>query len=146
MAEPDLAQPPLELPCIRCGDCLPACPVGLDPQQLHVRLGAGQYEVAASLGLEHCTACAACDAACPSHIALAVQFRIGRQSLAARVVLVQQAAAARERFELRALRHARESEDRRQRDAELARQANSGDAVAAALERAKARRRPGTPE
>ncbi|OGT58735.1 MAG: hypothetical protein A3E01_05035 [Gammaproteobacteria bacterium RIFCSPHIGHO2_12_FULL_63_22] len=135
-----------ELPCIRCGDCLPACPVGLDPQQMHVHLRAGQDDVAASLGLEDCTACAACDAACPSHIALASQFRIGRESLAARALLMQQATAARERFEQRGQRLARDVEDRKQRDLELARQASSGDAVAAALERAKARRRPGASE
>lgn len=142
MFAPGIAQARPELPCIRCGDCLPACPVGLDPQQLHVRLRAGQDDVAASLGLGDCTACAACDAACPSHIALADQFRIGRESLAARALLMQQASAARERFEQRAHRLAREVQERKQRDLELSRQASSGDAVAAALERAKARRRP----
>ncbi len=146
MPAPALAEAGPELPCVRCGDCLPACPVGLDPQQLHVRLRAGQDDVAASLGLEDCTACAACDAACPSHIALADQFRIGRESLAARALLMQQATAARERFEQRGQRLAREVDERKQRDLELSRQASNGDAVAAALERAKARRRPGTLE
>lgn len=146
MALSEKADAGLELPCIRCGDCLPACPVGLDPQQLHVRLRAGHDDVATSLGLEDCTACAACDAACPSHIPLAHQFRIGREALAARTTLLQQAMAARERFEQRGQRLARELEVRKQRDLELARQASSGDAVAAALERAKARRRPDNPE
>lgn len=146
MAVAERAEARTELPCIRCGDCLPACPVGLDPQQLHVRLRAGQDEAAASLGLEDCTACAACDAACPSHIALAKQFSIGRESFAARALLMQQAKAARARFEQRGQRLARGIEDRKQRDLELARQASSGDAVAAALGRAKARRRPGHPE
>lgn len=143
MLAPGKAAARSELPCIRCGDCLPACPVGLDPQQLHVRLRAGQDDVAASLGLADCTACGSCDAACPSHIGLANQFRIGRESLAARALLMQQATATRERFEQRGQRLARDVEDRKQRDLELARQASSGDAVAAALERAKARRRPG---
>lgn len=146
MAMPGMADAGLELPCIRCGDCLPACPAGLDPQQLHVRLRAGQDEAAASLGLRDCTACAACDAACPSHIALAKQFSAGREALEARATLMQQAVAARERFEQRAQRLARDVDDRRQRDLELTRQAGSGDAVAAALERAKARRRPCQPE
>ena len=138
-----LASP--SLPCIRCGDCLPACPVGLDPQQLHVRLLQGQDDRASVIGLADCTACAACDAACPSQIGLAAQFRIANDALAARTHLLQQAAAARVRFELRGRRLLRDSEDRRQRDLELARQARSGDAVADALERAKARRRPGNP-
>lgn len=147
MVEPaDNAWAGLELPCIRCADCLPACPVGLDPQQLHVRLLAGQDEMAARLGLEDCTACAACDAACPSHIALAARFRVGRDALVARARLLAMATTARERFEQRGQRLARESEDRRQRESELARQASSGDAVAAALQRAKARRAPGATE
>jgi Na+-translocating ferredoxin:NAD+ oxidoreductase subunit C len=146
MAAPAMADAPMELPCVRCGDCIPACPVGLDPQQLHMRLRAGQDEAAARLGLADCTACAACDAACPSHIALSNQFRAGRDSLVARATLMEQAVAARARFEQRGQRLARELEDRKQRDLELARQADSGDAVAAALERAKARRRPGTSE
>lgn len=146
MAMPEMADARSELPCIRCGDCLPACPVGLDPQQLHMRLRAGQDEAAARLGLADCTSCAACDAACPSHIALAKQFRVGRESLVARATLLQQATAARERFERRGQRLARESEERKQRDFELVRQASTGDAVAAALERAKARRRPDNPE
>lgn len=133
-----------ELPCIRCGDCLPACPVGLDPQQLHVQLRGGQDDIAAQMGLADCSSCAACDAACPSSIALATQFRIARESLAARARLTWQASSARLRFEQRGQRLAREMEDRRQRDLELAHQASSGDAVAAALERARARRRPGT--
>lgn len=146
MVAPEPAGARLELPCIRCGACLPACPTGLDPQQLHVRLLAGQDEIAARLGLEDCTACAACDAACPSHIALADQFRGAREALVARERLMAIAAAARERFEQRGRRLARESEDRRQRELDLTRQANSGDAVAAALQRARARRAPGATE
>lgn len=134
------------LPCVRCGDCLPACPVGLDPQQLHVRLLHGQDDIAAAQGLSDCTACAACDAACPSRIDLSGQFRIGRDALLARSRLLQQAAQARQRFELRGQRLLRDADDRRQRDLELARQASGGDAVAAALARAKARRQPGQPE
>lgn len=134
------------LPCIRCGDCLPACPAGLDPQQLHVRLLHGQEDIASALGLADCTACGACDAACPSRIHLSSQFVSARDALAARTGLLQQAAAARERYELRGQRLLRDNLDRRQRELELARQASSGDAVAAALERAKARRRPGNPE
>ena len=146
MAAPQVSESSKELPCIRCGNCLPACPVGLDPQQLHVRLRAGQDDIAARLRLSDCTSCAACDAACPSHISLAEQFRIARQSLDARALLLQHAAAARERFEQRAQRLERNMDERRQREIELTRQADSSDAVAAALARAKARRRPGNPE
>lgn len=146
MVAPQMAPARLELPCIRCGDCLPACPVGLDPQQLHVRLRAGQDDLASALGLADCTACGACDAVCPSQIGLSGQFLAARDASDARTRLMQQASAARERYQLRGQRLARDIEDRKQRDLELARQASSGDAVAAALERAKARRRPGNPE
>ncbi len=146
MGAPRVSESSKELPCIRCGDCLPACPVGLDPQQLHVRLRAGHDDIAARLRLSDCTSCAACDAACPSDIPLAEQFRIARHSLDARALLLQQAKAARERFEQRAWRLKRDSEERRQRELELTRQTDSSDAVAAALARAKARLRPGSAE
>ena len=48
------------LPCIRCGDCIPACPAGLQPQALWFAVRMGEDDRALTLGLDDCRACGAC--------------------------------------------------------------------------------------
>ena len=133
------------LPCIRCGDCIVACPAGLDPRALHLELRAGEDEAALALGLRDCSLCARCDAACPSRIPLAAQFLAAIATADSRQRLLERASGARLRHELRAQRLQREAEERREAERALSRQASSADAVAAALERARAKRnKPGS--
>lgn len=129
------------LPCIRCGDCIPACPAGLDPRALHLELRAGEAEAALALGLRDCSLCARCDAACPSAIPLAAQFQAAIAVADSRARLLERATAARSRYEARGRRLQREAAERRDAEAALTLQASSADPVAAALERARARRR-----
>lgn len=72
-----------ELPCIRCGECMHACPVNLMPQQLlwHLRHDdrAESREALHEYGLRDCIECGCCDYVCPSHIALASRFHIAKQ-------------------------------------------------------------------
>jgi electron transport complex protein RnfC len=128
------------LPCIRCGDCIAACPAGLDPRLLHLELRAGEDEAALALGLRDCSLCARCDAVCPSAIPLAAQFQSAIATADARLRLLERAASARLRHELRAQRLLRDAEERREAEQALSRQASTPDAVAAALERARAKR------
>lgn len=128
------------LPCIRCGDCAPACPERLQPQLLWLHLLARSPEAAVGDGLLDCSQCGRCDAACPSRIPLARRFGEAKAAIRQRHLLELQAGAARARYELRESRLLRESVERAQRDQELARDAASSDAVAAAIERARARR------
>jgi electron transport complex protein RnfC len=129
-----------ELPCIRCGGCAQACPARLQPQQLLVELRGGRLDRAQAQGLQACTECGICDLVCPSHIALAGRFQVGKQQLADRHAQAERAESARLRHEARARRLQRESEQRAA--LELARQAAvaAPDAVAVALARARARR------
>jgi electron transport complex protein RnfC len=136
----ELAAADHEMPCIRCGDCASACPVRLQPQQLLFDLRAGEPEQAARHGLADCSECGLCDQACPSRIALSQRFALAKAVAQARGQRRLLADAARERFQQRRLRLQRESEERAERDGALAREAASTDAVAAAIERAKARR------
>ena len=128
------------LPCIRCGDCIPACPAGLQPQALWFAIRNDDDPGALALGLDACRGCGACDAACPSRLPLAATMVARRDSLRARAVLLGQAAPARKRFEARERRLVEDAQARREREAELVRQATSGDAVEAAIARALARR------
>jgi electron transport complex protein RnfC len=128
-----------EMPCIRCGDCASACPSRLLPQQLLWQARAGRLDDARAQGLFDCIECGCCDLACPSHIPLTQQFRLAKGELLARDADAANAEAARLRFEGRRERLERES---REREARLAarKAAASPDAVAAALERARAKR------
>lgn len=130
-----------ELPCIRCGDCATACPERLQPQQLLWDLRADKLKQASRHGLLDCSECGRCDLVCPSRIGLLSRFRDGKAAIEAGNLNLQQAAAARERFERRGERLQRDSSERGEREAALAQQAASTDAVAAAIERARARRK-----
>jgi electron transport complex protein RnfC len=142
-AELRLAQE-AELPCIRCGECMEACPAGLQPQELLFAARQGKVAALVELGVTECIECCACDYICPSRIPLTRQFIAGKALVADAAHARQLAADARARFEARTGRLARGALDAA--DA-LARQTpDSGDpAGRAALEALLARtRRPPT--
>ena len=69
-------------PCIRCGHCLDACPVFLNPADLGALALGGEYQrMAESLHLMDCFECGACSFVCPSHIPLVQQFRVAKQAV-----------------------------------------------------------------
>ncbi|GAB4390883.1 MAG: electron transport complex subunit RsxC [Thermodesulfovibrionales bacterium] len=53
-------------PCIRCGRCVEACPMGLMPSMLSVLSEAGQYEETKEYNLFDCFECGSCTFVCPS--------------------------------------------------------------------------------
>lgn len=130
-----------ESPCTDCGDCVPRCPQQLQPQRLLPLVQTGQFERARDAGVLDCIECGACDLACPSHIALASRFALARAELQAHDLRVEVAAAARTRFLARNARLAREQVERAALEAMRRDNAATSDAVQAALERARARRR-----
>ena len=132
----------MEMPCIRCGDCADACPAGLRPQRLLRALLAATPGAAVAEGLLDCSECGACDLACPSRIELRARFVAARQEAAARERVLEIAAAARARFEARGRRLEREARERERNEATLQQDLGSIDAVAAAIARAQAKRRP----
>jgi electron transport complex protein RnfC len=70
-----------EMPCIRCGDCVEACPAGLLPQELLAAARTGNLAGLAGLGVNECIECGACDYVCPSHIPLTRHFIGGKAAL-----------------------------------------------------------------
>ena len=70
------------LPCIRCGECLNACPMGLNPSMLGLLAGAHEYDrMGEEYHLGDCFECGCCTFVCPSNIPLVQQFRAAKTIL-----------------------------------------------------------------
>jgi len=69
-------------PCIRCGYCVDACPIFLDPSRLG-RLAANEEFslMAQQHNLMDCFECGSCSFVCPSHIPLVQQFRAAKAAV-----------------------------------------------------------------
>lgn len=52
--------------CISCGRCIEACPLGLEPDQVAVRVEAGHTLETAPYGARECYECGCCTYVCPS--------------------------------------------------------------------------------
>lgn len=66
-------------PCIRCGRCLDACPMFLNPSELGLLARHEEYErMADERHLMDCFECGSCSFVCPSHIPLVQQFRVAK--------------------------------------------------------------------
>jgi electron transport complex protein RnfC len=70
-------------PCIRCGSCVKACPMGLLPLEMSSRIRNEAYGEAIDLGLKDCIACGCCAYVCPSKIPLVQYFVHAKGELAA---------------------------------------------------------------
>ncbi len=66
-------------PCIRCGKCLEACPVNLNPSQLGRLAAKREYKMMEErFHLNDCFECGCCSYVCPSNIPLVQYFRIAK--------------------------------------------------------------------
>ncbi len=73
-------------PCIKCGECVESCPMGLNPSTLGMLAAKREYEtMGAQFHLGDCFECGCCTYVCPSNIPLVQQFRIAKQVLRERV-------------------------------------------------------------
>lgn len=67
-------------PCIKCGECVNACPKGLNPSMLGMLAARREYDVMAeTYHLDGCFECGCCSYVCPSHIPLVQHFRVAKQ-------------------------------------------------------------------
>jgi H+/Na+-translocating ferredoxin:NAD+ oxidoreductase subunit C len=66
-------------PCIKCAECLKACPIQLNPSMLGQLAQAREYEqMAKAFYLDQCFECGSCAYVCPSNIPLTQYFRIAK--------------------------------------------------------------------
>jgi electron transport complex protein RnfC len=68
-------------PCIRCGRCLDACPVFLNPSALADYARKARYEEMETMHLMDCMLCGSCSYVCPSKIPLAQLFQASKVAL-----------------------------------------------------------------
>jgi electron transport complex protein RnfC len=72
-------QPTTVYPCIRCGKCLEACPMSLNPCMLGLLATRREYaRMEQELHLNDCFECGCCSYVCPSSIPLVQYFRIAK--------------------------------------------------------------------
>jgi len=74
------------LPCIRCGHCIDACPVFINPQLLGSLAKNGLHAEMADTHLWDCMLCGCCSYVCPSNIPLSQMFQASKDALRRRPV------------------------------------------------------------
>jgi electron transport complex protein RnfC len=74
-------------PCIKCGACVDACPLSLNPSKLGILAKFESYEkMAEEYHLMDCFECGSCSYVCPSHIPLVQYFRLSKSIIRKRKV------------------------------------------------------------
>lgn len=77
--EKDIKKPQKIYPCIKCGECVDACPISLNPSKLGILAKFEAYdEMAENYNLMDCFECGSCSYVCPSHIPLVQYFRLSK--------------------------------------------------------------------
>lgn len=136
----ELGLPQPELPCIRCGFCVHACPVDLLPQQLLAFAKTSQYQRLQTHNLFDCIECGACAAVCPSNIPLVGYYRAAKAEIRSEQSRTIASDRARLRFEAHQQRvqeqqQAREQERRARAEQRRKKRTGQEDEVRAAQER-----------
>lgn len=101
-------------PCVRCANCVRACPMGLQPLEMAANIRSGDFDKARNLGLDDCVGCGACSYICPSSLPLVHLFNYAKGELASRqreARKLEKTRALAQRREERVARQAREREE-----------------------------------
>lgn len=68
-------------PCIQCGRCVEACPLGLEPDQVSIRIEAGRPLDTGRFGTLDCYECGCCTYVCPSERPLLQFMQVAKSAL-----------------------------------------------------------------
>ncbi|MDE6693522.1 MAG: 4Fe-4S dicluster domain-containing protein, partial [Muribaculaceae bacterium] len=67
-------------PCIRCGECVQACPMGLQPYLISTLSRLGKTTEAVAEGARDCIECGSCNYSCPSGRPIVDYIRLAKKS------------------------------------------------------------------
>lgn len=82
MTEEELVPTKKIYPCIRCGQCVEVCPIGLNPSRLGILARKNEFRVMSeSYHLFDCFECGCCTYVCPSNIPLVQYFRLAKEMM-----------------------------------------------------------------
>ena len=121
-------------PCIRCGSCVKACPVGLLPLEMSRRIASVDFSGAVGFGLKDCIACGCCAYVCPSRIPLVQMFNHAKGELAAQERSKLRAEATKKLVAARAERIEREAKEKAEAAARRKAERDAAKKAAAAAE------------
>ena len=71
--------------CLRCGKCVQACPMGLEPYMLHAFTDLQRYEDCEKYGIMNCIECGSCSFGCPSNRPILDMIRVGKNKTGAMI-------------------------------------------------------------
>ncbi|PWV60666.1 electron transport complex subunit RsxC [Plasticicumulans acidivorans] len=108
----DVSAPEESMPCIRCGECMNACPANLLPQQMYWHARAREFDKAQQVNLFDCIECGCCAAVCPSHLPLVQYYRFAKTEIWAAEREKKKAEQARARHEFHLYRLEREEAEK----------------------------------
>ncbi len=84
--ESDVSRPAQIYPCIKCGACVDACPISLNPSRLGILAKFEAYDTMANdYHLMDCFECGSCSYVCPSNIPLVQYFRLSKSIVRKRI-------------------------------------------------------------
>lgn len=64
--------------CVRCGNCIEACPINLQPTKLARLSEVGRLEDALHFGIMNCMECGTCQFNCPSDVPIVHLLKVGK--------------------------------------------------------------------
>lgn len=96
-------------PCIRCGSCVSACPMGLVPLEMARHAKGDDFDGAVDFGLRDCILCGSCAYVCPSHIPLVHYFQFAKGELSAKREQARKGELTKSLSEARKARQEREA-------------------------------------
>ncbi|MBE7035175.1 MAG: electron transport complex subunit RsxC [Ruminococcaceae bacterium] len=70
-----------ESPCIRCGRCVSACPIGLRPLFLNAYIQKENWELCHKENIRDCIECGSCSYVCPAKRHLVQSIRLGKDCM-----------------------------------------------------------------
>ena len=65
--------------CLRCGKCIVACPMRLQPLYMYRYVNAGRVDELKKLHIMDCMECGSCAFTCPGKLPLVEKFRLGKK-------------------------------------------------------------------